>query len=260
VRTFASNSTRASSFGIAPIGDDGSSAKDAKIRATTALVIRFPPTWTAALESVTVSSIGVDTVLAVVRGTPESQRANIDEALQVFDDSGGNRTVTKGVWMILKPGEQRAPPAIVVSPSTSWSVVHVRGRPFSLDAVTFTRPKNDNGVEWQAAPDGITTVRLDQQASTKPLESVDAALIGGVIGGVIGGLLLLCGTFAAGVWWSRRGTRVVEKKSNPADASERAQYASIAVLPPSQNDYEMLQIAPKLPGTDYVDGSELLTN
>jgi hypothetical protein len=211
VRTFASNSTRASSFGIVPLGDDGSSAMDAKIRATTALVMRFPPTWTAAVEVISVSSIGVDTVLAVVRDTPESQRANIDEALQAFDDSGGNRTVTKGVWMILKPGEQRAPPAIVVSPATSWSVVHVRGRPFSLDAVTFTRPKNDMGREWNPTLDGPSMV------SVTPIETPGEDLGAGVIAGIVivAVAVLICA--GAGVFYflSVRKRRAAAASSSP---------------------------------------------
>jgi hypothetical protein len=259
VRTFAfgSKNSRALSFGIVPRGDDGSSAEDAKIRAATAVEMRFPLTWTSAIESVTVSSIGIDTVLAVVRGTAESERANIDLALQAFDDSGSNSTLTNGVWLILNPGEHRAPPAIALSRASSWTVMHLRGRPFSLDAVQLTRPVNSNGAEWQAAPDGVTTVLL--QTTTPPPDSAaDGPLVSIVVGSVIGGLLLLCGTFAAGMWWSRRrGTRVAETKSNPADAPQRAQYASISVLPQNQNDYEMLQIAPKLPGTEYADGSEL---
>jgi hypothetical protein len=269
VRTFKGNSTRASSFGIAPL-------VDAKIRAETAVEMRFPPTWTAAIESVTVSSIGVDTLLAVVRDTPESQRANIDEALQAFDGSDAI-VVTKGVWLIFKPGEHRAPPAIAFSPATAWTVMHLRGRSFSLDAVQLTRPVNEKGVEWQAGPGG-TTVRI---ATTAPPDSAaDAQLIDIVVGSVVGGLLLLCGTFAvAGMCWSRRRRRAHvaaadQKNSNAADNQQaRVQYASIDVL--HQNDYEMLQIAPKssvpfprkdydilqiapkLPGTDYIDGSEL---
>jgi hypothetical protein len=73
VRTFSANDTeRAISFGIVPLGDDGMKHEDdAKIRANTALVMRFPTSWTSAIESVTVSSVGVDTLLAVVRDTPE---------------------------------------------------------------------------------------------------------------------------------------------------------------------------------------------
>lgn len=212
VRTFAANDTeRAVSFGIAPLGDDGSSAKDAKIRATTALVMRFPMSWTAAVEAITVSSIGIDTVLAVVRDTPEQQRANIEEALQAFDDSGGNRTVTKGVWMILKPGEQRAPPAIVVSPATAWSVVHVRGRPFSLDAVTFTRPENDKMRQWNPSLDGPTVVPVTPVEP--PSEDLGAGVIAGIA--IVAVAVLICA--GAGVFYflSVRKRRAAAASSSP---------------------------------------------
>jgi hypothetical protein len=241
VRTFAAgDAERAISFGIVPVGDDGSSMKDGKIRANTALVMRFPTPWTSAIESVKVSSVGADTVLAVVRQTPEEQHNNLMEALQAFDDSGGNRTVTKGVWLILKPGEQRAPPSIVVSPSSEWSVVHLRGQPFSLDIVTLTRPVDDHRVAWSAVSDGRLTPVDNSTLAPTP---IDSTLIGAIVGGVIGGLVLLVGVFFLGSWWSRRRNRQNSSNdSEPALRDEPVAKPSKSKKPkPMQTEMSQLQ-------------------
>jgi hypothetical protein len=113
--------------------------------------------------------------------------------------------------MILKPGEQRAPPAIVVSPATAWSVVHVRGRPFSLDAVSFTRPQNDAGRQWNPMLDGPTLVPVTP--IEPPGEDLGAGVIAGIV--IVAVAVLICA--GAGVFYflSVRKRRAAAASSSP---------------------------------------------
>jgi hypothetical protein len=204
VRTFGANDTqqRAVSFGI------GDNSADAKIRANTALVMRFPMSWTASLQSIRVSSVGTDTVLAIVSGTPESNRESIAIALQAFDQDP-KQTLTSGVWIMANDaGEHLSPPAIATLQAASWSVVHLRGQPFSLDGVTLSRPIDNNLAEWLAVEGGRVTLAGNTTFGAVDAPSgpagIDATLIGAIVGGVIGGILLLGGMFFLGTWWSRR--------------------------------------------------------
>jgi hypothetical protein len=280
-RTFsAANAQRAVSFGIA--SSDGG---DAKIRANTTLIMRFPAQWTAAIESLTISSVGVDTLLAVVRDSPETQRANVADAVRQYDASGGNRTVTKGVWIILQPGEQLAPPAIVAAPAGAWSVMHVRGRPFSVDVVKFSRPVNaERKLEWFPVAGGIAAANTTA-ATTATLPAAieppsdSGALVGGIIGGLIALLVVVGGAFAAGIWWTRRNaaardgesggaatpsdTQLRESSMQQQDGRSISAYHSLPI-PTSQGyqsiadaRYIELPLSPRAAGTRYDDGREL---
>jgi hypothetical protein len=212
------------SFGVVPLGDDGSGASDAKIRPNTAVVLELPAPWKAAIESVSVSGVKNGTLLAVVGGDTVSQRANIDEALDAFDASNGTRTVTKGVWIVSRSGAHRAPPAIILTPVSSWAVVHLRGAPFSLNGAEMTRPIGTDDVMWVAA-EGGTTVAATPIVDAMDVSSsapVDGALVGAIVGGVAGGLLLLCGVFVAGVWWTRKSVA----KSNGGDVNPSTEMRS----------------------------------
>jgi len=209
------------SFGVVPLGDDGSGASDAKIRPNTAVVLELPAPWKAAIESVSVSGVKNGTLLAVVGGDTVAQRANIDEALDAFDASNGTRTVTKGVWIVNRSGAHRAPPAIILTPVSSWAVVHLRGAPFSLDGAEMTRPIGTDDVMWVAV-EGGTTVAATSIVDAMDVSSVDGVLIGAIVGGVVGGLLLLCGAFAAGVWWTRKSVA----KSNGGDVNPSTEMRS----------------------------------
>jgi hypothetical protein len=195
------------SFGVVPTGDDGSGARDAKIRPNTGILFEFPSPWTAAVESVILSSVQSGTLVAVVYGDPMSQSANIADAASKFVASNGTQTVANGVWIVSKGGVQRAPPAFSSAPTSSWAIVHVSGAPFSLDGAQISRPIGAGNVTWIAVVGGTTVAMetvTDTIAAVDMSSPVDAALIGGIVGGVVGGLLLLCGAFAAGVWWTRK--------------------------------------------------------
>jgi hypothetical protein len=263
VRTFGANDTqqRAVSFGI------GDNSADAKIRANTALVMRFPMSWTASLQSIRVSSVGTDTVLAIVSGTPESNRESIAIALQAFDQDP-KQTLTSGVWIMANDaGEHLSPPAIATLQAASWSVVHLRGQPFSLDGVTLSRPIDNNRAEWQAVEGGNTSTTLVDVASgsqatnmttmgavddtTSGLTS-DATLIGAIVGGVIGGLLLLGGMFFLGVWFSRRRYQNDENAKARNSSQSQTELHDLpppsTISPPSSNrQYQSAQ----LPATAY---------
>jgi hypothetical protein len=212
------------SFGVVPVDDDGSGVRDAKIRPNTAVMFEFPPPWTAAIESLTLSGVKNDTLLAVVHGDPVLQRASIDEAAGTFVESHGMRSVTNGVWIVNKSGVQLAPPAIAMASTSSWAVVHVRGAPFSLDGARITRPVGPGNVSWIAVKGGTTAALETTTSSVVALEiqsQVDVVLIGAIVGGVAGGMLLLCGAFAAGVWWTRRSA-VNTNRVGPSSTEMRA--------------------------------------
>lgn len=262
-RTFTvASPRRAISFGI-----QSSKGADAKIRENATLMMLFPPQWTAAIESLTISSVGADTLLAVVRDSPTSdiQRANIAAALSAYDNI--SRTVTMGVWLILKPGEQLAPPAIVAAPANSWAVMHLRGRPFSVDVVKFSRPYNsERKLEWFPVPGGVAgenTTTATTTLARVEVTSSDGALVGGIIGGLIALLVLIAGAFAFTVWWKRRNaatngdTQMYETPATAMDNDDDKKISAYHSLPPAPPRYGELKLSQRPPGTQYDDGRAL---
>jgi hypothetical protein len=235
-RSFAAggNKARAVSFGIAKKGES-----EAKFHANTALTMQFASPWVAAIESVTVSSVGADTLLAVVRNSP-TELQNIQEALRVYDQSGGNTTVTKGVWMVFKPGEQPAPPAVSFAPAAAWSVVWVRGRAFSLDAFKLSLPIHaERKLSWQPVPGGIaggensTTLVIAVPATQTPDDN--SALIGGIVGGVVA-LLIVVGVIAFIAMRNRKA------KANQQSTNDGHSLNPPAVLAQPSSNYDRIDI------------------
>jgi hypothetical protein len=238
VRTFNNGTERATSFGvISNVNEGGEDAKDAKIRPSTAVTMTFPASWRAAIESVSVSSIGRDTLLAVVRDSPESQALAIAEALDNYDAFNGTRVVYKGVWLVLNPGLQKAPPAVSATPAGSWSVVHARGRPFSLDAVTFTRPFNEDMRQWDPVLDAPSmTTAPSSLSSPGEGESQIGIIVGGVIVGVA---VLICA--GAGIFYAMtvRKRKQASQQANGVEMSasgvQSSHYDSGAPFPSASN-------------------------